>query len=73
MNDEKDTNLKIYTMPRPQTRIYASGPKKYAIITSRFITCSAVIRYADWSIVVIPGTVHTLWIQYRTAKFNSTT
>ena len=34
---------------------------------SFFITCSAVILYADWSIVVKPGAVHT---QYRMSEFN---
>ena len=37
---------------------------------SRFITCSAVILYADWSIDVGPGAVPTLEIQYRTTEFN---
>ena len=37
------------------------------------ITCSAVILYADWSIGIRPGSVHTLLIQYRMAEFNITT
>ena len=38
-----------------------------------FITCSAVILDADWSIGVRSGAVHPLQIQYHTAKFNTTT
>ena len=34
------------------------------------ITCSAVVLYADWSIGVRPGAVHTLKIQYRKTEFD---
>ena len=38
-----------------------------------FITCSAMILDADWSIGVRSGAVHPLQIQYHTAEFNTTT
>ena len=38
----------------------------------QFITCSAVILYADWSIGGRPGAVHTLEFQYLTVEFNIT-
>ena len=43
------------------------------MLTSLFITCSAMILDADWSIGVISGAVHPLQIQYHTAEFKTTT
>ena len=42
-------------------------------MVSDFITCSAMILDAYWSIGVRSGAVHPLQFQYHTAEFNTTT